>query len=251
MLRRALIALGVVALLAVAAAWIAFNYLDVAVKWALEHYGPAVAGVSVKVGEVQISPRNGRGAVRALEIGNPPGFGAARAARFGEIRVALDPATITQPVIVIHELAVDDATIVYERSDKTTNLESIQRSIEGYVKRADAESEAAARNDPAAAKGARPREDKRRFVVDRLTLRGIKVTMTNPALKGQGVTFDLPDIDLRDVGKRRGGLTASELAAVVTSALVQRIGQKVITNIDLLRKGGVDGAIDAIKGLFR
>ena len=38
-------------------------------KWALEHYGPIVAGVPVKVREVQISPRNGRGAVRSLWAG--------------------------------------------------------------------------------------------------------------------------------------------------------------------------------------
>jgi hypothetical protein len=75
--------------------------------------------------------------------------------------------------------------------------------------------------------------------------------MSNPALKGQGITVDLPDIMLNDVGKRQGGLTASELANVVANALIQRIAQKVLTNIDLLRKGGVEGAIDALKGLFR
>ncbi|MGE5097232.1 MAG: hypothetical protein ACM3SO_19005, partial [Betaproteobacteria bacterium] len=65
------------------------------------------------------------------------------------------------------------------------------------------------------------------------------------------ITFDLPDITLRDVGKRQNGLTASELANVVANALIQRIGQKVLTNMELLRKGGVEGAIDALKGLLR
>ena len=80
---------------------------------------------------------------------------------------------------------------------------------------------------------------------------GAKVTMTNAGLRGQGITFDLPDIELRDLGKRQGGLTASQAASMVTNTLVAKIGQKVLTNIDLLRKGGVEGAIDALKGLIR
>jgi uncharacterized protein involved in outer membrane biogenesis len=244
MLKRALIALAVLLLLAGGAAFVAFNYLDVAVKWALEHYGPDVAGVPIKVREVQISPRNGRGAVRALEIGNPPGFGSGRAARFGEIRLQIDPSTITQPVIVVRELTVEEPSITYERAGGTTNLEAIQRNIDAYVKRS-------AADEGGAGGGRKPREAKRRFIVERLTLRGAKVTMTNPALKGQGIVFDLPDITLRDVGRRQGGLTASELANVVANALTQRIAQKVLTNVDLLRKGGVEGAVDALKGLFR
>jgi len=244
MLKRALVALVVLVVIAAGAVWVAFNYLDVAVKWALEHYGPIVAGVPVKVREVQISPQNGRGAVRGLEIGNPSGFNAARAARFGEIRLAIDPATITAPVIVVHELTIEDASVTYEKSTDATNLEKIQRAIEDYVKRSN-------EGEGAGPKGSQPREAKRRFIVERLTVKGAKVTMTNAALKGQGITFDLPDIALRDVGKRQGGLTASELAQVVTSTLAQRIAQKVLTNVDLLRKGGIEGAIDALKGLLR
>jgi hypothetical protein len=74
--------------------------------------------------------------------------------------------------------------------------------------------------------------------------------MTTPSLKGQGVNFDLPDIELRDIGKRQDGLTASQVAAVVTNAIIARIAQRVLSNIDLLRKGGIEGAIDALKGLI-
>ena len=244
MLKRALIALAVLAIIAGGAAYLAFNYLDVAVKWALEHYGPIVAGVPVKVREVQISPRNGRGAVRSLEIGNPDGFGSGTAARFGEIRLQIDPATITEPVIVVRELTVEQPVVLYARVNGTTNLDAIQKNIEAYVKGAD-------EGNPRTKSAGKPRGDKRRFIVERLTLRGAKVTMTNPALKGQGITFDIPDITLHDVGKRQGGLTASELANVVANALIQRIAQKVLTNVELLKKGGVEGAVDALKGLFR
>lgn len=227
-----------VAILAGAAFW-AYERLDLIVKIALEHYGPDVAGVSVKVGDVEISPRDGRGRLRNLDIGNPAGFNASRAARFGDIVLEVDPATLRAQVVHVRAIGIDAPAIVYERGDKATNLDVIARNIDAHVKRAgDGEG-------PGQASG------KRRFIIDRLLIRGAKVTMTTPSLRGQGVSFDLPDIELRDVGRRQGGLTASQVASVVTNAVIAKIGQRVLSNIDLLRKGGIEGAIDALKGLIR
>jgi uncharacterized protein involved in outer membrane biogenesis len=227
------------ALLAGGAFW-AYYSLDVIVRMALERYGPDVLGASVKVGDVRISPKTGEGSVSGLEIGTPRGF-SARAARFGEVRIALDPATIASDVVHVREVSISSPSISYERGKGATNLDAIQKNIDAYIHKTAA---------PEEAKGG-GRSSKRRFVVDRLAIRGAKVTMTNPALRGQGVTFDLPDIELRDIGKRQNGLRASEIANIVASALISRIAQKLLTNIDLLRRGGVEGAVDALKGLLK
>ena len=242
-MKKTLAVVAVLLALTAAAIFWAYHSLDVILKMALEHYGPDVLGVSVKVGEVRLSAQSGAGSVKGLEIGTPRGFGAPRAARFGEVRLAVEPSTITDPVIVVHEIAVDAPLITFERGKAGSNLDAIQKSIEAYVARSGGASEAKPAGDAA--------KSVRRFVIERLTIRGAKVTMTNPALKGQGLTFDLPDIELRDLGKRENGLRASEVAKIVTSTLVSRIAQKMLTSIDLLRKGGVEGARDALKGLFK
>jgi len=231
----------VLAVIAGVAYW-AYNSLDLIVQIAVEHYAPEIAGVSVNVRSVDISARDGRGTVRGLEIGNPPGFAAPKAASVGELRVALDPATVREPIVHIRELTVDAPVITYERGDHGTNLQAIQKNIRRYIDQSGGPSE----SRPAEAKHGR-----RKFIVDRLTIQGGRVTMTNPALKGQGISFNLPDIELHDVGTRQGGLTASEIANVVATELEARIAQRVLTSIDLLRKGGVGGAIDALKGLLR
>ena len=241
-MKKALVAFVVLVLVVVGAVLWAYYSLDVIVKLTLEHYGPDVAGVSVRVGHVAISPRDGRGSLRNVEIGNPPGFAAAYAARLGEIRVALDPATVTEPIVRVSEIAIEAPAIVYERGAKGTNLDAIQKNIEGYVARSVPVSEAGE---------AAPKGPRHKFVIDRLSIRGAKVTMTNARLRGQGISFDLPDIELRDLGRRENGLTASQVANIVANTLIARIGQKVLTNFDLLRKGGVEGAIDALKGLIR
>ncbi|HEX4779921.1 MAG TPA: hypothetical protein VH301_04155 [Usitatibacter sp.] len=242
-MRNALWALAILLVVVAGAAFWAYESLDVIVKLALEHYGPQVTGVSVEVGEVHLSPGDGRGSVRRLDIGSPAGFSSPRAARLGEISVWVDPATVREPVVVIHEIVIDSASIAYERSDKGTNLEAIQKRIDAYVRQAQASSGGGDNRKPSGA------EVRHRFVVEHLAIRNAKVTMTNPGLKGQGVTFDLPDIEMRDIGKRAGGSTASEIAQAVSGTVVSRIAQSLLTNLDLLRKGGVGGAIDALKGL--
>ena len=239
MLLRLLI---VVVLLGLGGAYLAFNYLDVVVKMALEHWGPDVMGVSVKTGEVQISPRSGRGSIRALEIGSPAGFSAARSAQFGEIQLAVDPSSLLSKVIVVRELTIESAQVTYERGTKTSNIDVIQNHIEAYVKAAEARE--ASPDKPVL-------RHKTRFIIERLRIHGARVTMTNQGLRGQGVSFDLPDVELRDVGRRQGGVTASEAAAIVAGALQNGIAQKVLTNMDLLRRGGVEGVIDALKGLLK
>ena len=241
-MKKFLVAVAVVlAIVALALLW-AYYSLDVIVKIALEHYGPQVAGVTIEVGDVAISPRDGRGSLKRVEIGNPHGFSAPRAARVGEITVALDPATATAPVVRIHEIAVVAPLITYERANKTTNLDVIQKNIAAYVKAGAAAPEG---------KSATGGSVRHKFIIERLAIRGAKVTMTNAALKGQGLTFDLPDVLLTDLGKGEGGITASEAADIVARTLISRIAQRVLTNIDLLRKGGVEGAVDALKGLLR
>ena len=238
--------LAVILLVAVAvaggAAYWAYHSLDLIVRVAIEHYAPGIAGVSVKVGGVDISAADGRGVVRGLEIGNPAGFTAPRAMSVGEVRVVLDPATVAGPVVRIRELSVESPLITYERTDRGTNLQAIQKNIRRYIEQEGGSSE----GRPAEAKHGR-----RKFVVDRIALRGARVTMTNPGLRGQGITFNLPDIELREVGRRQGGLTASEIGGLVAAELEARIAQRVLTTIELLKKGGAEGAIDALKGLLR
>jgi hypothetical protein len=235
--------IGAVVVLAIigAGAYVVMERLDIVVKVALEYFGPGVTGTEVRVGDVAISPRSGRGRLRNLEIANPQGFSVARAARFNDVILEVDPATLRSPIVHVTAIGIDAPAILYERGAKTTNLEVIARNMEAYAKRS--EEEAAGWSSGVAAK--------RKFIIDRLLIRGGKVTMTSAALRGQGVTFDLPDIELRDIGKRQGGVTASQAGSIVANAIVARIAQRVLSNIDLLRKGGLEGAIDALKGLVR
>jgi hypothetical protein len=72
--KKGLIVAAVIVAILAGAGFFLWNRLDIIVKVALEHYGPEVTGVSVAVGDVEISPHDGPGRLRNLEIGNPPGL---------------------------------------------------------------------------------------------------------------------------------------------------------------------------------
>ena len=240
-MKKWIIAAVVILAIIGAGAYVVMERLDIIVKVALEYFGPGVTGTEVRVGDVEISPRSGRGRLRNLEIGNPQGFSAVRAARFNDVILEVDAATLRSPIVHVNAIGIEAPVIVYERGGKATNLEVIASNMEAYAKSSEEKTAASSAGITT----------KRKYIIDRLLIRGGKVTMTSASLRGQGVTFDLPDIELRDIGKRQGGVTASQAAAVVASTLQQKIALRVLTNIDALRRGGLEGAIDALKGLVK
>jgi hypothetical protein len=242
-MKKVLIVLAVLAAIVAGGLFWAYNSLDFVVKSAIERYAPGVAGVPVKVDGVHVSATDGRGTVKGFEVANPAGYRAPYAIRVGEISVGVQPSSLTQDIIVIDEIVVQSPQVNYEISGGTNNLEAIQKNIEVYVKSSGGESTA---QDTPGRKG-----PARKFIFGHIVLRSAKVTMANPLLKGGGITFEIPDIELRDLGKRTNGITAAEAAKIVTNALIAKIAQKVLTNIDLLRKGGKEGALEALKGLIR
>lgn len=242
MLKKSLLILGLLLLLVGGVAWWAFSSLDHIVKGALEHYGPEVLGVSVSVGAVEISTKNGRGAIRDVALGNPSGYSGTHSFRVGEVTVALDAATITSDVVVIREISVDAPNIQYELVGGKANLDVIQQNIERYLSRA-----GEGGKPSSAGKG---QKKARRYIIHAANIRKAQVRVTNPLLKGGGLDFTLPDITLRRIGDDGQGVTGGEAAKIVAQALILRIAAKALTGGQLLDRG-VDGALDMLKEILR
>ena len=202
----AVAALAVVALVA-AGVWLYLS-LDHVVKRAIEKYVPEILQATVELDAVKLSPADGAGAVNGLRIGNPKGFGAPHAATVGTIALAVDPTTVVKDVVLVRRIAVERPSITYEPGAKGSNFDVLQRNVERYV---------GAGGDT---KGGR------RLIVESLVIRGARVTYAPQVGRGTAtISFDLPDIQLRDVGKSRGGVTPGELAKIIVDALAARIAE--------------------------
>lgn len=204
--RTVIIGVVVVLILAVGgAAWWLYASRDALIKRAIERYGPELTGVSVKVKSVKLEPLDGRGAISGIELGNPKGFSAPHSVSLGEIRLAVDPATITSDVVHVREISLEAPSITYERGSQGDNLSAIQKHIESRLPKS--------KGGEGAAKEPGP---ERKFIIDRVQVRKAKVDYAG------AVTADLADIELRDLGKKTNGATAAEITRKVWGEL-QRV----------------------------
>lgn len=206
MTKKLLIAAGVlVAIVVVAVSFLGSN-LDSIVKKAITRVGSEMTGVSVDVDNVAITLADGRGEIDGLVVDNPKGYKGSHAFKLGSIVLDLNPAPAAGDVVVIKELTVEAPDIVYDKGANGSNVEAIQRNIDEYAK-THGDPDKAAKDDAAGAK---------RFIIDSLQIRNGKIRLT-----GRDTVLDLPTLQLRAVGKSRGGMTGAEIAGIVVKQMTQ------------------------------
>jgi hypothetical protein len=225
---------GVAALIVLAAVgagiWV-YSSLDALVKTAIETYGPEITAVPVKVAAVKLAPADGEGALDGLVIANPKGFRTAHALSAGRIELGVDIASVAKDVIVIRKIIVIAPQITYESGDGVSNIDVIQRNVEKFA-------------------GAKPRDKKepgKKLIVERLLIKDARASYAGALTAGKAVGVPLPDIELRDIGKAKGGVTADELAKTIIDALKQRLTKAL--GIDAVKRGA-GAVVDSVKGLF-
>jgi uncharacterized protein involved in outer membrane biogenesis len=201
-----LLALAIVVLVA-GGIWIYLS-LDFIVKRAIEAYAPDIVGAKVAVESVKLTPTSGVGAIHGLAIGNPPGFHSEHSLSVATVDVAIDPGSIAKDVVHVRRIAVIGPVITYESSRNGSNFDAIQRNV---ARRTAGDKSAASRKET-------------RLVVDQIVIRDARVIYAPEiATRGATISFDLPGIQLTDVGKRQGGVTPAELTNVIVQALVARM----------------------------
>lgn len=226
--------LAIIAAVTGALVWLASN-LDHIVKSAIETHGPEITGVRITVKAVKISPTDGRGAITGLVVGNPKGFKTDQAFRVGEISVSVDPATLARDVVVIREALINSPDITYEKVGNTTNLDAIQHNVDNYVKAHFGESDKKAGT---------------KMIIDDLYIRNGKITLSGGLLGGSTITTSLPDVHLKDVGRKTNGATSGEVAKQVMGAMMGGVTRAAGAAGQAIKKGA--GSVkDTVKGWFK
>lgn len=242
--------IGLVVVLAVIGAGVFYlaSSLDDLVKTAIEKAGSKATGVPVTVASVKITASEGKGVVRGLTIGNPPGFSSPSALRLGEVALILDVGSLTKDPIVIRSIQISAPEITYELDKNGTgNIQAIQKKVEAANPAT--ESSASAKSDSSGPK----------VVVDRLDVLQGKVILATP-IPGLAADARLGDIHLTDLGRKNNGLSYDQLASAIMKPLLNGVVQaassvnlggafKGIPNQTEL-KDAVGGAADSLKNML-
>ena len=236
-LKILLIVLGVLVVLVVAGVFLILGNLNDIIKTAVEDHGSSVTQAEITLGEADVSPQNGSGALRNLVVGNPKGFDTDRAVSIGEISVRIDTGSLGQDPIVINEVLVRAPEVTYELGENGSNIDTIQRNVETYMARF-------AGTEPGAAKGDGPK-----IVIDRILIEQGTVNVSAAGLGGRSLSAPLPRVELTDVGRDSGGTTPAAVVAQLTDALSGSIGKAVGTlNLDDVLSGAGTVLEGAAKG---
>jgi uncharacterized protein involved in outer membrane biogenesis len=256
---------GLVAIVVIGA-MIIFASIDSIIKEVVESVGPKMTQTEVKLDKVELSTTSGTGRLSGLLIGNPKGFSTPTAMQLGEIGITLDIATLAQDTIVIKSILIRAPQITYEYGPSGGNIETIKKNVDSYVgKSAPASSAPAAKSAPAPEKKAPKEEGGKKLIIEDLRIQDAKVTA---AAMGQQLSQGLPTIQLKDIGKSKGGATPAEVVEQILAALQQQVARAAQSmGADKLKdaakgalenatKGGLPGgdaakgATDTLKGLF-
>jgi hypothetical protein len=212
---------------------------DELIRKGIVHYGSQVLQTPVGVSQVQLTVADGVGQIKELTIANPAGFQAANLVEAKMIELQLDMRTLTDATVVIRRIELIAPMIRYEKGPEMSNFEALQRNLA----------------NTANSKPAQPGKTEsaaRKLIVEEFIIRDASVTIVIPMLGGKELSVPLPDLQLKDIGKAKGGITAEAFSSEITQALLAQLRASIkIENLipstgDALRKIG-EGAMRFIQ----
>ena len=157
--------------------------------------------------------------------------------------MTVDLKSLRGDLVVVREIVVDGPEITFEGSLSGSNLSRIQKNVESFI--------------PASPKGKEEKPRKEMKVeIGLFKVTNGKVNLSLTALGGRSMTVPLPDIELRDIGRKSGGATVGEAAKEMFGAVTNG-AIKAAAGAGNLLKGGAEkletagkSAAGMVKGLF-
>jgi len=218
--------------------------LDGIVKDAIETYGSEATRTRVSVADVKITVETGQATIHGLNVANPKGFSDPNIFDLAVISAKINTDTVMQNPIIIDEIMIRSPLVFYEISQSgTSNVDVIKKNLD----LAGGASGSAEKSE-----GGKPLK----IIIRKLVVDGGKVRVRIAALGNKEQTVTIPRIQLTDVGKKSGGVTAAEVAQILGKRLVKNVKGSVVKlgvqqylgkSADVFKKGAL-GKVGQVDG---
>jgi hypothetical protein len=210
------IGLGAIVVLVIVVVVVGISKLGPLVKMAVNTYGPKITDTELRVDDVGISIFSAEAKLKKFFLGNPAGFKSPSAMKVGSIYVDVDEGSITKDPIIINKVEVVGPEITYEKRGKSDNFRSILNNVQKNVPKGETAKKEQTKEGPG-----------KKLVINDFILKDGKVNlaveMPGGVLGDKEIKTDLPDIHLTDIGKKKGGASAAEVAKEIFAALYGKI----------------------------
>jgi hypothetical protein len=110
----------------------------------------------------------------------------------------------------------------------------MQKNVDAYIARTMGKSSTADNDKPA-----------KKLIVDALSIRDARVSYAPALLQGKKVDLPIPNIELRNIGRAKGGVSAGELVSEIVGALKAQMGRAVSRSV----RGAAEAVDNAAKSV--
>ena len=210
------IGLGAVLVIFTAVVFFGISKLGSLVKLAVNTYGPDITQTELRIEDVGISLFSTEAELNRFFLGNPKGFKSPSAVKVGSIYIDVDKNTLTKDTIVVRKVEVKSPEITYEKRGKTDNFKSILSNVQKNMPGSGSSQKKAEKQGPGKQLIIND------FIIEKAKV-NLAVVMPGGVLGDQEIQTDLPDIHLKDIGKKKGGASAAEVAGEVFNALYAKV----------------------------
>lgn len=230
-------------LLIVAAAgfYVASN-LGGLIKTGINDQAPAMLGVPVSVGAVDISLIDATLSLKQLKIANPEGFSDANAFELGRIEIDLDRESLqalltsSTPVVVVDRIVIDGAEVNAEQIGTRTNLQVLKDKVTKATASTSSQSSSSSESTKTP-----------NVAIALFEFTNAKAMVSSDRLGDQAV--DIPNLTLENIGTPEKGISIDSAA----QAILQPLMKKVIAQVQKEALGKVvnkeiDKALDKALG---
>jgi len=215
--------IGIVAIVVVVAIIIfGLSNLGPIIKRAVNSYGPEMTKTELHVDDVGVSIFSGEAKVKQFFLGNPAGFKTPSAMKIGSVLVNVDEKSLTSDTIVIDRIEVISPEITYEKMGEIDNFNTILKNITKS-----SNSEKSATKEPE-----KQGTGKKLIIRDFIVTQGkVNLELSVYGIGDKQVSASLPDIHLKDIGKKENGASPAEAFKEVFAALYGEITSPAVTDV--------------------
>ncbi len=233
-----LIGAGAAAVVVIGIVVFVLSGLDDLVREAVETVGTEATQAQVSLDKVEISLKSGSGALSGLTVGNPKGFNTPSAFKLGGISIKLDIGSIGNDPVIIKEIVINQPQVTYEVGAGGSNIDAIQKNVDAYAKQF-----SSGGGEKSKSSGDGPK-----LVINDLYIRGGKINVSAAFLKGKALSTPLPDVHLKDIGKKEKGASPAEIANKVIGSMTKGAGSAVgALNLEGMMEGATKAATEGAK----
>jgi hypothetical protein len=203
---------GGLAVIVLGTLFLVWSNLDGLVKGAIQSFGSEATRTRVTVSNVKLSLETGEARISGLNVSNPDGFSDPNIIELGMISTKIDTTTLNQNLIVIDEIIISAPSVIYEiNKSGTSNVDMLKNNL----------SQSAGATDSGGG------GDELKMIILKLLVEGGKAKVRIAELGDAQQTINLPKVQLTDVGKKSGGVTAAEVAQIISSKLLGNVKSSV------------------------